>query len=190
LTVAGARQTPLETAGIAIPRRLPDFTSCFQIGVIVISGGIACYAGAMEHDPVLFALHYGVGCAKICVQSMILSKVRAAPALMDTAIALATISAALYGWLSNSGMDGAATLVLMTATVLSVADFLRLAVFATWDFETARRTKAFGIRRQEDLATRSRNEGFYVNGSNLDETKAQWIKFEKEEPVFLQKMYS
>jgi hypothetical protein len=190
LTVAGARQTPLETAGIAIPRRLPDFTSCFQIGLIIISGGIACYAGAMHHDPVLFALQYGVVCAKICVQSMIPSKVRAGPALMDTAVALATIPAALYGWISQFGMDGAATLVLMTTTVLSVADFLRLAVFATWDFGNARRTKAFGIRRQEDLATRSRNEGFYVNGSNLDETKAQWIKFEKEEPVLLQKMYS
>jgi hypothetical protein len=121
---------------------------------------------------------------------MILSKVRAAPALMDTALALATISAILYGWLSRSGMDGAATLVLMTATVLSVADFLRLAVFATWDFETARRTKAFGIPPQEDLATRSRNEGFYVNGCNLEETKAQWIKFKREEPGLLQKMYS
>jgi hypothetical protein len=154
-----------------------------------MSGGLACYAGAMEHDPVLFALHYGVGCAKICVQSMILSKVRAAPALMDTAIALATISAALYGWLSQFEMDGAATLVLMTTTVLSVVDIFRLAVFATWDFETARRTKAFGIRRQEDLATRSRNEGFYVSGCNLDETKVQWIKFEREEPGLLQRMY-
>jgi hypothetical protein len=155
-----------------------------------MSGGIACYAGAMEHDPVLFTLHYGLGSAKVCVQSMILSKVRAAPTLMETAIALATISAFLYGYLSHSGMEGAATLVLMTATILSLADFLRLAVFATWDFETARRTKAFGIRRQEDFRTRSRNEGFYVNGPNLEETKAQWIKFKREEPGLLKKMYT
>ena len=155
-----------------------------------MSGGVACYAGAMERDPVLFALSYGVECAKICVQSMILSKVRAAPALMDTSIAIATISALLYGYLSHSGMGGAATLVLLVAAVLSVADFLRLAVFATWDFETARRTKAFGIRLKEDLATRSRNEGFYVNGSNLDETKGQWVKFKREESGLLKKMYT
>ena len=121
---------------------------------------------------------------------MILSKVRAAPALMDTSIAIATISALLYGYLSHSGMGGAATLVLLVAAVLSVADFLRLAVFATWDFETARRTKAFGIRLKEDLATRSRNEGFYVNGSNLDETKGQWVKFKREESGLLKKMYT
>jgi hypothetical protein len=189
MTVAGARKTPLEAAGIAIPRRLPDFTSCFQIGLIIMSGSVACYAGAMKNDPVLFSLQYGVGCAKICVQSMILSKVRAAPALMDIAIALAAISATAHGLLSHSGMGCTATRMLMTATVLSVADFLKLAVFATWDFENARRTKAFGLRRQEDLPTRSRNEGFYVTGSNLDETKARWIKFKREKPGLLKKMY-
>ena len=189
MTVAGVRETPLEAAGIAIPRRSPDFTSCFQIALVVTSGGVACYAGAMERDPVLFALQYGVGCAKICVQSMILSKVRADPALMDPAMALAAISTTFYGLLSRSGMERTATLVLMTATVLSAADFLRLAVFATWDFENARGTRTFGLRGREDLSTRSRNEGFYVTGGNLEETKARWIQFERGEVGLLEKMY-
>jgi hypothetical protein len=184
MTVAGARETPLEATGIAIPRRRADFTSCIQIGLMVMSGGVACYAGAMEHDPVLFVLQYGVGCAKLSVQSMILSKVRAAPALMDTAMGLATISATAYSWLSHSGMDATATLVLMTATFLSIADFLRLAVFATWDFETARRTKAFGLRRQGDFATRSRNEGFYVTGSTLLRPRRNGTSSEERSRVF------
>ena len=120
---------------------------------------------------------------------MILSKVRAAPALMDSAMALAAISTTFYGLLSRSGMERTATLVLMTATVLSAADFLRLAVFATWDFENARGTRTFGLRGREDLSTRSRNEGFYVTGGNLEETKALWIQFDRGEVGLLEKMY-
>jgi hypothetical protein len=189
MTVVWGRETPLEAAGIAIPRRLPDYTSCIQIGLLVISGGVACYAGAIEHDPVLFVLHYGVGCAKISVQTVLLSKVRASPALMDTSITLAMISGVVYGWLLHCGIDEVATLSLMAVTVFSFADFVRLATFATWDFQSARSTKAFAICRQEDLSTRIRNQGFYVTAFNLDEIKAQWIKFAREEPGLLRKMY-
>ena len=189
MTVVWARETPLEAAGIAIPRRHPDYTSCIQIGLIVISGGMACYAGAIQHVPVLFVLHYRVGYAKISIQTVILSKVRASPALMDNSIAFATISGTVYGWLLHSGMERAATLVLIVVTILSLEDFFRLATFATWDFQSARRTKAFAIRPEEELSARVRNEGFYVTASNLDEIKEQWIKFKKEQPDLLKKMY-
>jgi hypothetical protein len=189
MTIAWERKTPMEAAGIAIPRRLPDYTSCIQIGLILTFGGIACWAGVIEHDPVLFVLHYGVGCAKICTQTVVLSKARAVPALMDTSITLATISGIVYGWLLHSGMKGLATLLLAAVTVLSLGDFVRLAVFATWDFQSARSIKTFTVPRHGDDVRRVRNEGFYVTAFNLDEIKAQWIKFAREEPGLLRKMY-
>jgi len=190
MTVAWGRQTPLEASGIDLPRRLPDYTPCTQIGLVVVFGGIACYAGAIERDPVLFVLHYGAGCAKVSIQTVILSKVRAAPAFVDTSLALAVISGTVYAWLLHSGMERSATLVLRALAALSIGDFVRLAVFATWDFQSARGTKAFAIRREEDLPWRIRNEGFYVTASNFGEIKARWVRFKREEPGLLEKMYS
>lgn len=190
MTIAWGRETPLEAAGIAIPRRGPEYTPCIQIGLIVIMSGIACQAGAIKLNPVLFVLHYGVGCAKIIIQTVILSKVRGTQRLMDASIILAAISGIVYSWLLHSGMATTATLVLRVVTVLSLADFVSLAVFVTWDLQSARGIKAFIVPYQNDDLTRVRNEGFYVTASNLDEIKGLWIKFSREEPGLKEKMYS
>jgi hypothetical protein len=190
MTIAWGRETPMEAAGIAIPRRGPEYTPCIQIGLVVVLGGIACLAGAVKLNAVLFVLHYGVGCAKISIQTVILSKVRDAPRLMDASVILAAISGIVYSWLLHSGMATTATLVLRAATVVSLADFVRLAVFVTWDLQSARGIKAFIVPQQDDDSTRVRNEGFYVTAFNLDEIKALWIKFSREEPGLKEKMYS
>jgi hypothetical protein len=80
---------------------------------------------------------------------------------MDTSITLATISGIVYGWLLHSGMKGLATLLLAAVTVLSLGDFVRLAVFATWDFQSARSIKTFTVPRHGDGSSlRERSRGF------------------------------
>ncbi|KJK77915.1 hypothetical protein H634G_06882 [Metarhizium anisopliae BRIP 53293] len=188
LVVFCGYKTRLEQVGIAIPRRPYSYKPLGQAAITTCCAIFAHVFGAAKLDVTLFVLAYGLAFAKISIKLNVLSKARADAPCMDTALALTMSLTLCYVLALGRASRTTATCFIACIVVVSVVDILVFSVLATWDFEEARGIKAFKICHGGKYI-KPPCDGFYINSSNLDDMRQQWLELKEREPDLLHALY-
>lgn len=182
ILIVRGRPTPLEQAGIRIPRRKPSlqpyyiFIGHAALALLDLYGP----SQALSNRPVLFMLIHGFGIARASCRLVIHSMTREAMPTVDASL-LAPLLSVSTSLLWPFGNDGSSAAMLYTlCALMAVGDHALYCTLAIQDICEGRNIYTFSLKSGK---ARVIDEGFYIAGTSptgVPDAVKRWQSWKNE----------